>query len=62
MFLHGQCGSSENFIITGPKTATGYFLADKGYDVWLVNNKGNIHGRGHVTKNPDKDKDFWKFG
>lgn len=62
LLLHGQCGSSENFIISGPNSSTAYFLADQGYDVWLVNNKGNRHGRAHKTWNPDKDKLFWEFG
>lgn len=62
LFLHGQCGCSENFIVSGPNSSTAYYLADQGYDVWLVNNKGNRHGRRHKFKNPDKEKSFWNFG
>lgn len=62
MFIHGQCGCAENFINSGPNSSTAYFLADQGYDVWLMNTKGNLNGRAHVTKDPDKDEDFWNFG
>lgn len=61
LLLHGQCGSSENFIVAGPN-ALGYFLADHGHDVWLVNNKGNRHGRAHQVMDPDKNSTFWEFG
>lgn len=36
-------------------------LANKGYDIWLGNSRGNKHSRKHVKYNPDKDKEFWEF-
>lgn len=62
LFLHGQCGCSENFIVSGPNSSSAYFLADQGYDVWLTNNKGNRHSRAHISMDPDKDKKFWQYG
>ena len=36
-------------------------LANRGYDVWLGNSRGNKHSRKHVKYNPDKDKEYWQF-
>lgn len=39
-----------------------YLLADKGYDVWITNCRGNRYSRKHITKNPDvPSSGFWKF-
>ncbi|CAH1113090.1 unnamed protein product [Psylliodes chrysocephalus] len=58
----GTCGCSENFVATGPEHAIGFYLSDKGFDVWLANNRGNRHARKHKTLNPEKDRKFWNFG
>lgn len=39
----------------------GYILSDSGYDVWMINARGNRYSRKHTTLNPDKDSNFWKF-
>ena len=39
---------------------TAYMLADRGYDVWLGNARGNTYSRAHVNMTP-ADPDFWKF-
>lgn len=36
-------------------------LANRGFDVWLGNSRGNKHSRHHTTLNPDKGADFWQF-
>ena len=36
-------------------------LANKGYDVWLGNSRGNKHSRNHTHLNPNKGKEFWEF-
>ncbi|CAH0547940.1 unnamed protein product [Brassicogethes aeneus] len=58
---HGMGGGSENFFALGPKESLAYLLADIGYDVWMMNARGSFYSRKHVTLDPDKDVDFWKF-
>ena len=41
--------------------APAFMLANKGYDVWLGNSRGNKHSRNHTKYNPDKNKEFWEF-
>lgn len=37
-----------------------FTLANKGFDVWLGNNRGNKHSRNHVSLNPNS-KQFWDY-
>jgi pimeloyl-ACP methyl ester carboxylesterase len=41
--------------------APGLILANKGFDVWIGNSRGNKHSRNHTSLNPDKSKEFWMF-
>jgi len=34
-------------------------FANKGYDVWFGNSRGNKYSRSHTTYNPDKNKEYW---
>ncbi|KAJ3658405.1 hypothetical protein Zmor_010143 [Zophobas morio] len=61
LVMHGLLCSSADWIITGPNHGLGYFLADRGYDVWLGNARGNKFSRNHTTLNPDANPEFWKF-
>lgn len=45
-----------------PPDALAYYLADRGYDVWLYNARGTAHSRKHRFLDPDRDKKkFWNF-
>ncbi|XP_050518262.1 lipase 3-like isoform X2 [Diabrotica virgifera virgifera] len=62
ILVPGTCGCSENFIGAGIDHAIGYFLSDRGFDVWLTNTRGNLHAQKHKTMDPERDRKFWNFG
>ena len=58
--MHGLLGSSDSFITNDENKALAFVLANRGYDVWLGNNRGNKHGKNHI-KYKASDKIFWDF-
>lgn len=65
LLLHGLNSNSKTFIITGNEEGHGkaipYQLADEGYDVWLINFRGNSYSREHMWLSADTDPDFWDY-
>jgi pimeloyl-ACP methyl ester carboxylesterase len=62
LLQHGLLDSSYTWINNFADESLGYILADKGFDIWFGNNRGNRYGRQHTTKNPDDGtNDFWAF-
>jgi len=57
---HGLLSASSDWIMQPPERALAYMLADRGYDVWLGNARGNTYSRSHVNMTKD-DPEFWKF-
>jgi len=47
-----------NLLLTGESSLC-VELADAGYDVWLGNNRGNKHSRGHKSLQQDSVA-FWR--
>lgn len=46
------------FILYG----VAYVMADAGYDVWIINSRGNYYSRKHSNLNPDvPSSGFWNF-
>ena len=43
------------------KISLAFVLAEKGYDVWLNNSRGNRYSRSHIYLDPDTDKQFWDY-
>jgi lysosomal acid lipase/cholesteryl ester hydrolase len=58
--MHGLFAASADFVVTGPKLALAYLLADNGYDVWMGNARGNKHSTLH-KKFPPNSKEYWNF-
>lgn len=53
---HGLLDSSDTWLINDENKAPGFMLANKGYDIWLGNSRGNKHSRNHTKYNPNKNK------
>ncbi|KAL3266879.1 hypothetical protein HHI36_011030 [Cryptolaemus montrouzieri] len=62
LVVHGMMSQSTDFVNNEPENSLGLLLADRGYDVWLLNCRGNTHSKRHVTLDPKKNKTkFWDF-
>jgi hypothetical protein len=48
------------WIING-EDSMAFFLADKGFDVWINNSRGNRYSKNHVYLEADKDPEYWDF-
>ena len=60
---HGILDSSDTWLVNSEpeNQAPGFYFANKGYDVWFGNSRGNKHSRAHAFLNPDTDNAFWGF-
>uniref|UniRef100_A0A2A4JQS0 Lipase n=1 Tax=Heliothis virescens TaxID=7102 RepID=A0A2A4JQS0_HELVI len=57
---HGLFGSSDDWLLLGEQKALPYVLTDNGYDVWLLNARGNKYSKMHTRTGPVM-MDFWDF-
>lgn len=60
LMMHSLMSSCSDFILIGPKHALGYLLADRDYDIWLGNARGNRYSRRHKRLHVKSPK-FWNF-
>lgn len=60
LMVHGLEDSSATWILTGPCCGLGYLLSDRGYDIWLLNVRGNRYSRKHRKYHPIM-RQFWDF-
>ncbi|SCU99136.1 LANO_0F00914g1_1 [Lachancea nothofagi CBS 11611] len=60
-FHHGLLTNSELFVL-GQSTdkCLPFLLVERGYDVWLGNNRGNKYSRKHINLS-SKSRKFWDF-
>ncbi|XP_063837832.1 lipase 3-like [Ostrinia nubilalis] len=57
---HGLFGSSEDWVLLGPKKSLPYLLVNAHYDVWLTNARGNKYSKAHMSRTMTDDE-FWNF-
>ncbi len=55
---HGILDSSDTWIMNHKELAPAFILADKGYDVWLGNTRGNKHSHDHMDYDPEQPEDM----
>lgn len=60
LLVHGLLGSSGDYLVIGPNNSIAYLLADRGYDVWLADMRGNRYSQKHVRLTIDSP-DYWDF-
>uniref|UniRef100_A0A1I8MAU8 Lipase n=1 Tax=Musca domestica TaxID=7370 RepID=A0A1I8MAU8_MUSDO len=60
LLLHGLFCSSDFWILNGPNDALSFNLVDAGYDVWILNSRGNTYGRKHISRSTNHPY-FWRF-
>ncbi|XP_044254645.1 gastric triacylglycerol lipase-like [Tribolium madens] len=61
LLMHGFLSCCEDFVAGGPSQGLAFYLADKGYDVYLGNSRGSPYGQQHTSLDPHKDAAFWRF-
>lgn len=59
--IHGFASSGVGYMAHGTSSPA-FYLYNQGYDIWLVNHRGNTYSRRHQTLDPDTDAEFWNFG
>ncbi|KAH6924753.1 hypothetical protein HPB50_023788 [Hyalomma asiaticum] len=60
LLVHGIISSSADFVINKPHQSAGFLLADRGFDVWLVNCRGTPYSNYHKTLTTS-DPEFWEW-
>ena len=60
LLQHGILDSCDNWIINEESKSLALVLANRGYDVWLGNNRGNKYNLSHGRRWL-KPKNFWDF-
>ncbi|XP_018563456.2 lipase 3-like isoform X2 [Anoplophora glabripennis] len=59
LLLHGMAAQVEYFLLLGRRSLI-YYLADRGYDVWILNARGTRYSQKHKYFDIE-DNRYWKF-
>mgnify|MGYP000994477599 CR=1 FL=1 len=59
--MHGLLDSADSWIYNYENNSLAYVLANKGFDVWVGNSRGNKFANTHKTLNPKTDASYWDF-
>lgn len=60
MILQHGIVDSADYALAQDDLSMAFIFADKGYDIWLPNTRGNKYSRSHLTMTPYQ-KEFWDF-
>ncbi|XP_070610012.1 lysosomal acid lipase/cholesteryl ester hydrolase-like [Erythrolamprus reginae] len=60
LLVCGILTEGRSWILNLPSNSLGFVLADAGYDVWLINNRGTSWSRRHQNLTIDQEE-FWNF-
>jgi len=60
LLAHGISLSSTCWVVNEARESLGFVLADQGYDVWMMNTRGNTYAKGH-KRLTDSESEFWAF-
>ncbi|XP_042316960.1 lipase member M-like [Sceloporus undulatus] len=60
LLLCGLVIETREYISSLPNNSLGFALADAGYDVWMLNNRGTTWSRKHQNLTIDQEE-FWNF-
>ena len=64
LISHGLLDNSFTFLARGKNESLPFILASHNYNVWLMNNRGNIFSSGHKDSNKTAENifsDYWDF-
>jgi len=60
LLVHGLMASSDTWVQFGPSQGLAYILSQSGYDVWMLNTRGNVYSEERLAGR-ESDKIFWDF-
>jgi pimeloyl-ACP methyl ester carboxylesterase len=60
LIQHGLLDSSDGWVCNTEDNCIPFILANKGFDIWLSNSRGNKHSKHHKTISP-LSREFWAF-
>lgn len=58
--MHGIFSSSADWVVLGRQISLAFQLSDAGFDVWLVNVRGNTYSKKHILLSSESNE-FWDF-